>query len=136
MQSLAGYQEIAHTADWELHVWAPDMPALLEQAALGTYALMGTRLQPGPRQSRRLEIDYQDKEDLLVSFLAELLLLCELENLGFDTFDLRIEDECLIAHLSGTPITSIAKEIKAVTYHNLVIRETAPGLETNIVFDV
>ena len=136
MQPLAGYQEIAHTADWELHVWAPDMPALLEQAARGIYALMGARLQPGSRQSRRLEIYYQDKESLLVSFLAELLLLCELENLGFDVFDLQIEGERLSANLSGAPVESIAKEIKAVTYHNLAIRETAPGLETNIVFDV
>lgn len=136
MQSLAGYQEIAHTADWELHVWAPDMSALLEQAARGAYALMAACLQSGPRQSRRFEISYQDRESLLVSFLTELLLLCELENLGFDTFDLQIEGECLIANLSGAPVESIAKEIKAVTYHNLVIRETATGLEANIVFDV
>jgi len=65
MQPLAGYQEIAHTADWELHVWAPDMPALLEQAARGTYALMAARLQSAPRQSRCFEIYYQDKESLL-----------------------------------------------------------------------
>jgi len=136
MQPSAGYQEIEHTADWELHVWAPDLPALLEQAARGTYALMAACLQSSPRQSRRFEIDYQDRESLLVSFLAELLLLYELENLGFDTFNLQIEGERLIANVSGAPLESIAKEIKAVTYHNLVIRETALGLEANVVFDV
>lgn len=136
MQPLAGYQEIAHTADWELHVWAPAMPALLEQAARGMYSLMAARLRSSPRQVRHFEIDYQDNESLLVSFLAELLLMCELENLGFDNFDLQINSEHLIANLSGMPVKSIAKEIKAVTYHNLAIRYTATGLEVNIVFDV
>lgn len=136
METPAGFQEIPHTADWELYVWAADMNTLLEQAARGMYSLMAARLQSNPRQRRGFEIQYLDKESLLVSFLAELLLLSELENLGFDTFDLQIESERLIADLSGAPIESIAKEIKAVTYHNLAIRNTASGLEANIVFDV
>jgi len=111
MQTSAGYQEIAHTADWELHVWAPDMPGLLEQAARGTYALMVIRLKSSPRQSRKFEIHFQDQESLLVSFLAELLLVCELETLGFDTFDLQILGNRLIANLSGAPVESIVKEI-------------------------
>jgi SHS2 domain-containing protein len=136
MQPLAGYQEIAHTADWELFVWAPAMPALLEHAARGMYSLMTARLRSSPRQVRDFEIYFQDNESLLVSFLAELLLLYELENIGFDTFNLQIESDHLIANLSGMPVKSIAKEIKAVTYHNLAIRCTATGLEANIVFDV
>jgi len=136
METPAGFQEIAHTADWELYVWAADLNTLLEQAARGMYSLMAARLQSSPRQRRCFEIHYLDNESLLVSFLAELLLLSELENLGFDTFDLQIESERLIADLSGAPIESIAKEIKAVTYHNLAIRNTASGLEANIVFDV
>jgi len=136
MQTSAGFQEIAHTADWELHVWAPEMTMLLEQAARGMYTLMAARLKSTSRQTRCLEIHFLDNESLLVSFLTELLLLGELENLGFDTFNLQIENERLIADLSGAPIASIVKEIKAVTYHNLVIRNTEAGLETNIVFDV
>jgi SHS2 domain-containing protein len=97
---------------------------------------MATCLQSNHRQSRRVEVHFQDQESLLVSFLAELLYLCELENLGFDTFDLQIQGERLIAKLSGAHIESITKEIKAVTYHNLVVRDTVSGLEANIVFDV
>jgi SHS2 domain-containing protein len=86
--------------------------------------------------SKSFEIESQDKENMLVSFLTELLLLGELENIGFDTFDLHVDGGRLIANLSGSYLESIAKEIKAVTYHNLAIRETDLGLETNIVFDV
>ena len=36
-----GHREVEHTADLELEVWAPDMPALIEEAARGMYGLMG-----------------------------------------------------------------------------------------------
>jgi SHS2 domain-containing protein len=36
----------------------------------------------------------------------------------------------------GAPVESQGKEIKAVTYHNLVIQKTQQGFETTIVFDV
>jgi SHS2 domain-containing protein len=33
-------------------------------------------------------------------------------------------------------IASLDKEIKAVTYHNLAVRQTRNGFEAHIVFDV
>ena len=132
----AGFREIAHTADWELQVWAPNLSSLLEQAARGMYVLAGTRLKTGPRLDRKIDLQTPDRESLLVEFLAELLYLGEVEGLGFDTFDLTVEKEALHAQLSGAPVESQIKEIKAVTYHNLTIRETERGLEANIVFDV
>jgi SHS2 domain-containing protein len=42
----------------------------------------------------------------------------------------------LHAELGGALIASQEKEIKAVTYHNLVIRRIHKGLAVNIVFDV
>ena len=51
----SGFREREHTADWELEVWAPDLPGLLVQAARGMYWLMGARLQEGVRLQRTLE---------------------------------------------------------------------------------
>ncbi len=131
-----GYREIPHTADWELEVWGPDLPALLEQAARGMYALAGTRLAAGPRQNREADLQAADAESLLVSFLSELLYWGWQENLGFDAFELHLQDNHLKASLHGAPIAEQAKEIKAVTYHKLAIRQGPRGLEVNIVFDV
>jgi SHS2 domain-containing protein len=69
----AGFKELEHTADWELMVWAPDLPGLLEQAAQGMYALAGLTAGSGPRCQRDLKIQAPDPEGLLVNFLAELL---------------------------------------------------------------
>jgi SHS2 domain-containing protein len=136
MNIASGFKEIEHTADWELEAWAPDLPSLLEQAARGMYALSDTRLEPGPRQPHSLEIQARDAEGLLVSLLSELLFLAESEGLGFDSFQFSLDGLRLKARLAGAPIASFDKEIKAVTYHRLKIRETENGLLVNVVFDV
>jgi len=137
MQPAFGFREHAHTADWELEVWAPDLPSLLEQAARGMYALSGVRLQAGIRLTRTIDLQSMDAESLLVRFLSELLWLEQEEGLGFDTIDLRLEGEQkLHAELGGAAIANLDKEIKAVTYHNLAVQHTPNGLRVNIVFDV
>lgn len=135
-EGAAGFRELEHTADWELHVWAPDLPALLEYAARGMYSLSGTRLQPEPRLQRCLKFSAPDAETLLVSFLSELLYLGESEGLGFDRFTFDLQDAQLQASVEGAPIADQSKEIKAVTYHKLAILRTQRGLEVKIVFDV
>lgn len=132
----AGFHEVEHTADWQLEAWAPDLASLFEQSAKGMYSLAGVKLQPGPRTQRSLQIERNDLEQLLVSFLRELLYLGEQERLAFDQFHLVVHDNILKAELSGAPIADQDKEIKAVTYHNLAIQPGKQGLQVNVVFDV
>jgi len=136
MQKNIGYSEIEHTADWELHVWAPDLTTLLEIAARGMYDLSNTELAAGSREMCEFVIPFVDRETLLVDFLAELLFLSEDEGIAFDDYQLRLNSGILKVKASGGPIQNQAKEIKAVTYHGLQIRETKRGLEVRIVFDV
>jgi len=95
-----------------------------------------TRLASAPRLQRFLELPANDMENLVVGFLSEIIYLGEVEGLGFNRFDLQLENERLTARLEGAPIEYQAKEIKAVTYHGLAIQETENGLEANLVFDV
>ena len=132
----AGFIECEHTADWELEVWAPDLASLLVEAARGMYTLSGTVVETGTVVPRSIKLSAIDAEGLLVSFLEELLYLAEMEGLGFNEFNLKVDGYNLGASLKGGLISSQAKEIKAVTYHNLAIRETERGLEVHIVFDV
>jgi SHS2 domain-containing protein len=132
----SGFREVEHTADWELNVWAPDLAALLAEAACGMYHLTNTRLEQKPRLQRELELEMFDREGLLVDFLTELLYYGETEQIGFDHFGLHLVGRTLQAALEGAPIRSQSKEIKAVTYHKLKVRQTERGLEVNVVFDV
>lgn len=134
--AASGHRELEHTADWELEVWAPDMSTLLAEAARGMYGLMGVVLTDGPRLRRRIELEAGDREALLVGFLGELLYVGESEDMGFDSFHISIDGGRVTGELEGASIRSRAKEIKAVTFHRLEIRDSNRGLETRIVFDV
>jgi SHS2 domain-containing protein len=136
MDERTGYREIEHTADWELHVWAPDLIRLLITAAQGMYTLSHTMLAAVPQERRDFELPFVDRESLLVDFLSELLFFGEEEGIAFDTYQLEFNGSSLKVQARGAPIQDQAKEIKAVTYHGLQIRETERGLEVNIVFDV
>lgn len=134
--SERGSRELEHTADWELEVWAPDLEALLAEAALGMVRMMGIELADGPRSRRRIELEGFDRESLLVELLEEILYLGDSERLGFDVIEVRVDGGRLTASLEGAPVRAQAKEIKAVTFHRLKVRDTDQGVETRIVFDV
>lgn len=131
-----GFEEIPHTADWAMHVWASDLPSLFEEAARGMNTLAGVKFFEGKYINKHFETEAPDSESLLVAFLSELIYFQEQENLGFSKFDIRIFDSRISVDMEGTPIKSVAKAIKAVTYHNLKISKTARGLEVEIVLDV
>ena len=130
------YEEIPHTADWSLRVWADDLPGLLAESARGMNWLSGAELAKVPRVKKTFETEGPDGESLLVAFLSELVYYAEQGNLGFDDFVIQIKNGRLKAELRGAPLKSLSKAIKAVTWHNLKIKETARGLEVEIVFDV
>jgi len=133
---LAGFREIEHTADWQLHVWAPNLVALLKQSARGMYTLSHTVLRKNDHLKREFELTISDRETLIVDFLSELLYYGEDENIAFDDFQLEIIEDRLRARIGGALIANQAKEIKAVTYHCLEVQDTEHGLEVQIVFDV
>ena len=131
-----GFEEISHTADWSVRVWAKDLPLLFAEAARAMNSLSGTILSDDSRVKRSFESEAPDAESLLVSFLSELVYSQEQENLAFDSFNMELERQTLKVEMEGSPIVSLDKAIKAVTYHNLKIKETDQGFETTLVFDV
>jgi SHS2 domain-containing protein len=131
-----GFEEISHTADWSVRVWAQDLPSLFAQSARAMNSLSGTVTSNGPRVKRTFESEAPDEESLLVAFLSELVYYQEQEKLAFDIFKLEVKSKRLKVEMEGAQIVSLDKAIKAVTYHNLQIKETDQGFETTIVFDV
>jgi SHS2 domain-containing protein len=130
------YEEIPHTADWCLRVWGADLPALFVEAARGMNSLAGMQPAPGPVRRKTFESTASDPESLLVSFLSELVYAAEQENTVFDRFEVHIAGQGLRCKMKGAPLLTVKKNIKAVTFHNLNIRQTNRGFEVEIVFDV
>lgn len=139
-EEAAGFREIDHTADWELEIWAPDFEELLTQAAQGMYEMSGIEYGTEVQATRRFELEQPDRETLLVGFLSELLYLLQTARLAFERFTFEVEqeeDRTVVSVLAvGQPVKSIEKEIKAVTWHDISVRETDEGFEGRVTFDV
>jgi len=134
----AGFEEIDHTADAALHLWAPDFEALLIQAARGAAWIMTDKMSSGPFPVRKhMALEAFDRESLLVAWLGELAYSAEADRELFFSFEFnRVTDSRLIVDAEGIRVLALKTVIKAVTYHDLEIIETERGLEATVVLDV
>jgi SHS2 domain-containing protein len=135
----SGFEEVAHTADLEIRVWGKDLPALFTAAAQGMIHLSGVEeYEKGfSAVNESIALDAMDYEGLLILFLEEILYRLTEDYMIFEVGQLSIKsDFSLKAKLKGTQVRSYQRDIKAVTYHRLNIRETDQGFEVNIVFDI
>jgi SHS2 domain-containing protein len=132
----SGFEELEHTADWAMRAWAADLPGLFVECARGMYTLSGIEVGLGERVQRRVELEAPDRETLLVDFLGELLFLAEDDGQAFDQLDIQLNGTKLVAQLTGGPVAAIRKEIKAVTYHGMSIKQEGGQYSVEVVFDV
>jgi SHS2 domain-containing protein len=132
----SGFEELEHTADWAMRVWAPDPATLFAACARGMYALAGIEVEDRDRVQRRIALEAPDRETLLVDFLSELLFLAEEDGLAFDQLEIELNGRQLSAQLGGGPVAAIRKEIKAVTYHGMSIKQADREYSVEVVFDV
>ncbi len=135
---MGRWQEIEHTADVALHLWAEDLEDLFATAAWGMFSLI-TDLDAASCQQHpeRIVLDAIDVEVLLVDWLNELLYLSEVSGWAFREFHFEaLGDTHLEATVRGGPFSEYLTYIKATTFHNLDIHQTSEGYETDVVFDI
>jgi SHS2 domain-containing protein len=132
------FEEIEHTADRALRIYGLNLEELLRHAAQGMNSLMLADFPPPSRLKKKsVVLDAPDVESLLVDWLSELAYWAEIEMLVFQSFDFhKVSPTHVAATLTGGRAARLEKHIKAVTYHNLKIVQTAAGLTATVVFDV
>ncbi len=139
------YEIIEHTADIGLKVFGKTKKELFQNAARGMFFLItGSSIFPGQknRQSWTVKCEASNIEDLMVSWLSELLYIHNTDFVIFDNFIFKCLSSYFVqAEVWGTKIKEypyhIEKEIKAITYHRLQIFKNEKGQwEANIVFDI
>ena len=134
---MKGFEEIDHTADRAFRVTGRDMVTLLKNAARAMQALDGLPPPTEASATREIEVEGIDRETLLVNWLNEILFLEQAHRLVCTDFQIY---ECKNHHVRGRVETREAERrlthIKAVTFHNLTVREIPEGLEAEIVVDI
>jgi SHS2 domain-containing protein len=136
-----GYETFEHTADVGLHVWAESLAGLFELAARAFAALIVDGDMVEDRETRQVSAEGDALEELLVSWLDEILYAWDAE--GFaprDVHVLEFSESRIAGEIRGEQFDrsrhTVLHSVKAVTYHGLQVVRAGGRYEVRIVFDV
>jgi SHS2 domain-containing protein len=132
-------EEISHTAEIGLRVRAPGPGRLFACAGEAMFALVGATVdETAPPEERHVRLHAPDPETLLVDWLNELVYLYETTGLLFTSIDVaEWAPTGLEAVVQGRPSTTPPRlHVKAVTYHDLVVRPDGDGWLAQVTFDI
>jgi len=134
-------REIEHTADLAIEVTANDLPTLFSAAGQALYAFIADLATIEVREERSVSVGADSVEELLHSWLCELLAQFNLA--GF------IGKRCEVTQCTKEGIDGIIKgekidlsrhrfhtEIKGVTYHGLKVWQENSSWRARVIFDV
>ena len=135
------FEVLDHTADIGLIVYGEDLKALFENAGEAFFHLITDLKKVRRRIERRIHIERESLDRLMVDWLSELLYLHEVENLLFKGFKVEsVGEEGLRAIVRGEPFQEgvhvIKTVVKAVTYHQIEVRQKNGRWRAQIIFDL
>jgi SHS2 domain-containing protein len=134
-------REIEHTADLGLEIEAPTAAILLERAGLAMAGLMVDLDAVEPRERLTLAVEAESWEELLHDWLQALLVRFGTD--GFVPCEIEVETTAetrITATLAGERFDQtrhqLLTELKAVTWHQLAVRQQDCGWWARLIFDV
>ena len=138
------YKEIDHTADIAFEVSGASLEELFVASAFAWKSTIIGEKEISKKESKRIELKASSSELLLVEFLSELNFFIFTQKWVFDKIsNIKIsfenEELNLISTIEGTPLlpgTKIKQEIKAITFHQMEIKNIGTNFSTLLVFDI
>lgn len=135
------FRFIDHTADVGVLVYGKSLPELFQHAAESFFSILTEPENIKEVKLRSFSLDAMGLEELLVAWLNEFLYLFDTQSLLFRRFEIeQINNVHLIATAWGERYEEgrhhIKRVIKAITFHQLEIREKGGIWETQIIFDL
>lgn len=137
------FKQIEHTADVGLEVEADSLSGLFAGAAQGMLEILFGEERHGVESKALkkipIELNATIREGLLVKWLEEILFLIENKNELPVLFDIKeLSATKLVGEVKTVSMRELLPrlEIKAVTYHNLEIKEKDGRYSVRIIFDV
>ncbi|HID18174.1 TPA: archease [Candidatus Bathyarchaeota archaeon] len=140
-----GYRFLEHSSDVYVEAWGGSLEEAFEQAAKAMFDTMTDIGLVEPKVEVEVSAEGLDEQELLYSWLENLLVEYEVESLLFSRFKvypIRREGEILRLKASAYGESlNLEKhpskvEVKAVTYHLMEIRQENSGFRVRVLFDI
>ncbi|HKL25507.1 MAG TPA: archease [Desulfuromonadales bacterium] len=141
MTRKAGFRLIEHTADIGLEAWGADPAQVFLQAALALKSIIVGNSPVRGRDSRSMTLEGEDAGELLVAWLNEIIYASEVLEMLPAHFRIRaLDDHRLQAEIEGEQLAPnrhrVAREVKAATYHQLLMEDTGDGWHARVYLDL
>lgn len=128
-------------ADFEFEAYAKTLEDLFAVCGKAMFEAMTDVSRVEPSQEVEFGVTAESVEDLLFSYLSELVYLKDTRKFFFCDFVIEIkEGEILHCIARGEPIDrdkhELKTDVKAVTYHKLEVKHDDKGYHTRVILDL
>ena len=143
------FEILPHTADIKIRVYGKTKKDLFRNAVAGMFQAIRPIVSecdevddrivcPELPEHHQIETEASDEKSLLVDFLSDALYLSDVYNEAyFDATIDELSERHIKATVHGVQVTGFeVVEIKAVTYHELDIKQVDDCWQADIVFDI
>ncbi|HEY3246691.1 MAG TPA: archease [bacterium] len=137
---MTPFEIFEHTADVGIEARGASLRELFASAAEGMLSLLISPAAVQVRERRRVVVDADDLEGLLVDWLNELLVLLNADGFLPARFDVQdITERSLRAEIGGEPVDPsrhhFRLDVKAATYHQLHVGRNSEW-RARVILDV
>ena len=135
------FEVIEHTADVGIAAYGADLKEAFASAAYALFSLMTDIEGVGDSARHDVEVTADNREELLVAWLNELIYLFEVNDVLFSRFDIaELGETRLKAACYGERVDPerhrMKAGVKAATYHMLQVEEEDDGCRVQVLFDI
>jgi SHS2 domain-containing protein len=135
------YETFDHTADLGLRIMAPDLNTLFEEAAQALFSIIVEGLDTvQPVRCVEMVLPTDEVEYLFFDWLKRLLFHFDAEHLLLSQFKVSVDQFGLKGQAWGEPIDRarhvLEHEVKAITYHGLMVEKTDTGWLAEVIVDI
>lgn len=137
------FEFLEHTADLKFIAYGKTLDLCFENSALAMFSAIVDLDSVNIERKEDIEIEAISIETLLHDWLTELLFLFATNNIIFKNFNVSIKKNKnykLIATTSGEEFDpkrhSIKAEVKAITYHEMLVKKKGDIWTAQVVCDV
>jgi len=135
------FELIEHTADIGIIAYGKTLEELFENAAYGLFSIITDIGTVEPKDKYELSVSAMDEEELLISWLNELIYFWEVKRILVSKFKVSILSS---SHLEGmlygenfnSKLHKIEHLVKAVTYYDFKLESYEKGWKVQVILDV
>lgn len=135
------YEYFDHTADVGIRLSAPDLNTLFNDAGRALMGLFVENIDDvRPEQEFEFRVAGTERDYMLFDWLSDLIRHFESTGIVLTRFEVQVTGDGLTARGWGEPLDPqrhhLGNEVKAVTYHQLAVTQTADGWSAQVILDI